>query len=82
MSFGGAASAETALRDRRILASLNMDGTQYGTWIKDTISAPVLFLETQTSPRKLSRFTTFFKRSGVRLNVYSSAGQNTLILPM
>jgi len=50
MSFGGAASAQAALGDRRIKAAINMDGLQSGDWITDTMRVPFLFLESERSP--------------------------------
>ena len=63
MSYGGAAAAEAALKDQRILAAINMDGAQFGTWINDTIRIPVLFLEAPKSPNNLSMYSPFFTRS-------------------
>ena len=62
-SFGGAAAAEAALKDRRILGAINMDGGQFGTWINDTIKTPVLFLESDKSAVNLSMYGPFFGRT-------------------
>ena len=74
MSLGGAASAEAALRDNRILAAVNMDGLQFGTWITDTIKTPVLFLEGQRSPQNFSMYSLFFKRSTAEVHGLLMAG--------
>lgn len=68
MSFGGAAAAEAALKDQRILAAINMDGFQFGSWINDTIKTPILFLEAKRSPQNFSMYGSFFKRSTAEIH--------------
>lgn len=63
MSFGGAAAGEAALRDTRIRAGINMDGTAYGTWQQDTMRVPFLLLEAKRSPHGYSMYAPLRQRS-------------------
>jgi predicted dienelactone hydrolase len=63
MSFGGAASAEAGLKDNRIKAAVNMDGTQYGGWFRDTIHIPVLMMEAMRSDYGYSMYAPLKHRS-------------------
>ncbi len=46
-SFGGGASGYAAMIDKRIKAGVNMDGRQYGHLLKENLSCPFMFMNSE-----------------------------------
>lgn len=53
-SLGGAASAVACAKDYRIRAGVNLDGSQWGTLMNDTITQPFLWMTAPKDPQESS----------------------------
>ncbi|CAG8249477.1 unnamed protein product [Penicillium salamii] len=59
-SFGGSTAVNVAASDTRVLAAANIDGPHYGPVVNDTVSKPLLMMQSAALPPAAADWPTFY----------------------